>query len=324
MGGRSASAGRRSTWRPRRQLWLVLTLAAAFWALAGGQAFASHLQGGYVSANINGDTISGKVVHLDVRTCVVGVTTVALPVTITAPGGQSVTPAMTGTATRCITGSSTYEYTYSLSLTTLFGANATLGNYRVTYTNNARIAGIVNLANSSTGSVSFTAQVHKGATPAGSPYLGSNIATGVGVGTTYSQNLNASDPDADPINPAALTYTTLLKPTDPNAPDYNVVSLSNTGQVTIPSTTTNTFTAGQHYVYKVRVTDDQGDYAERGAAYNLALGLRRAQTVCRYLTAHGVRAHTTTASAGETRPRASNATAAGRALNRRVELSLRY
>jgi outer membrane protein OmpA-like peptidoglycan-associated protein len=55
---------------------------------------------------------------------------------------------------------------------------------------------------------------------------------------------------------------------------------------------------------------------------NDELGLARAKAVCRYLRAHGVKATFTTASRGETRPRATNRMARGRALNRRVELTV--
>jgi len=57
------------------------------------------------------------------------------------------------------------------------------------------------------------------------------------------------------------------------------------------------------------------------AAYNLGLSKRRAQSVADYLIAHGVdRANLTVKGYGETEPLADNATAAGRAANRRVEL----
>ncbi len=57
-------------------------------------------------------------------------------------------------------------------------------------------------------------------------------------------------------------------------------------------------------------------------AANEELGLARAKAVCGYLRSHGVKATFSTASRGETRPRASNRTARGRALNRRVELTV--
>jgi hypothetical protein len=59
------------------------------------------------------------------------------------------------------------------------------------------------------------------------------------------------------------------------------------------------------------------------AAYNYALGLRRAQTVCAALKQLGVKG-TRAASAGESTPRTTNATDAGRRTNRRVELKISY
>ncbi|HEY4094066.1 MAG TPA: OmpA family protein [Baekduia sp.] len=66
-------------------------------------------------------------------------------------------------------------------------------------------------------------------------------------------------------------------------------------------------------------TDSAGD-----SAYNKALGLRRAKAVCAQLRHLGVHARRTVFSDGETQPRASNATAAGRLSNRRVELRISY
>jgi len=57
---------------------------------------------------------------------------------------------------------------------------------------------------------------------------------------------------------------------------------------------------------------------------NRTLGLARAKAVCAALKRNGTRGKVVVESAGETRPRATNATAAGRALNRRVEISVRY
>jgi outer membrane protein OmpA-like peptidoglycan-associated protein len=63
-------------------------------------------------------------------------------------------------------------------------------------------------------------------------------------------------------------------------------------------------------------TDNQGD-----ADYNVDLSQRRTETVMAYLTAHGVAAESLTARGyGQTQPVADNATAEGRARNRRVEL----
>jgi len=64
--------------------------------------------------------------------------------------------------------------------------------------------------------------------------------------------------------------------------------------------------------------------SENTEAYNLTLSQRRAEAVVRWLVEHGVAAERLTAKGyGEARPVAANTTAAGRALNRRVELAAR-
>lgn len=74
-----------------------------------------------------------------------------------------------------------------------------------------------------------------------------------------------------------------------------------------------------HRVLCIGYTDSLG-----ARTYNLALGLDRARAVCERLRAFGVRASLESQSRGEQQPLASNATAGGRALNRRVELRVTY
>lgn len=72
-------------------------------------------------------------------------------------------------------------------------------------------------------------------------------------------------------------------------------------------------------VYVVGHTDSVGS-----AAYNQKLSERRAKAVADYLIAHGVNpARVHIEGRGESEPRASNATEAGRQLNRRVEIFLK-
>nr|WP_249188701.1 OmpA family protein [Burkholderia dolosa] len=68
-------------------------------------------------------------------------------------------------------------------------------------------------------------------------------------------------------------------------------------------------------------------YTDSGGsdASNLALSKRRAQTVASYLKAHGLKAQAVSVTGrGSADPVASNATAEGRASNRRVEISLQH
>ncbi|WP_210491820.1 OmpA family protein [Patulibacter sp. SYSU D01012] len=60
------------------------------------------------------------------------------------------------------------------------------------------------------------------------------------------------------------------------------------------------------------------------AAVNRRLGERRAEAFRRLLARHGFDGRVTVRSAGDTEPRTSNATERGRALNRRVEIDVRY
>ena len=72
------------------------------------------------------------------------------------------------------------------------------------------------------------------------------------------------------------------------------------------------------YLDVVGHTDSDGS-----DAYNQALSERRAQSVATYLESRGVnRARMATLGYGETQPIASNATAAGKQQNRRVEIRI--
>lgn len=75
----------------------------------------------------------------------------------------------------------------------------------------------------------------------------------------------------------------------------------------------------QNSIEIVGHTDSTGSHA-----YNVSLSQRRAQSVANYLMAQGVDAsRLSTRGAGPDQPIASNATAEGRAQNRRVEVTLR-
>ncbi len=235
-------------------------------ATSASSAFASHLQGGYFVANVTATgQLQGTLTYLQRTACpVTGVgSQLNLSITVKSPTGQSVSKAINTYATRCQPDGSVYVGSFDFPLTTAtFSAGAPDGNYLLTFASTARVAGVVNLANSSSYGESFSAQVRKsafGATAA--PNLGSNVATGIGVGSAYSQNLNASDAD-DPTGMTPLTYATVTGNAN-LGPDYDVITLSQTGQITIPASATASYSAGQFYVYKVRVTDSQGDYAER-------------------------------------------------------------
>ncbi len=260
----------RSRPRVRRLRSILLACSTFLVVLLGGAApaSASHLQGGFFTANITSSGhLQGTLTYLEVYTCPSGVgSQKSLNITITSPTGQVVSKAVPTAATRCLSGGSTYEgsFDYALDAST-FSNGAPDGAYTLEWTAGNRIFGISNLTNSGNKSVRFRAKVRKVTGVAtGAPFLGSDIATGIGIGDLYSQNLNASDPD-DVLGNGTLTYEALTG--DPDlAPDTNVidtVKLQANGQVEIPTTTTSGMANNSYYVYKVRVTDDQGDFAER-------------------------------------------------------------
>jgi len=76
--------------------------------------------------------------------------------------------------------------------------------------------------------------------------------------------------------------------------------------------------SGAKQVVATGNTDNLGS-----AQANYLLGLARADAVCSFI-AHRAHVACRAVSYGESHPRASNATAAGRALNRRVQLRLTY
>lgn len=74
----------------------------------------------------------------------------------------------------------------------------------------------------------------------------------------------------------------------------------------------------------VRCVGHTARYGTGVAEANRRLGLQRAKAICGALKRAGVKVKTSTATAGGTKPRANNRTAAGRAKNRRVELTVTY
>lgn len=259
-----------SPWaRWARRALLIGAAVAAPALIAASPAAASHLQGGFLSADVTADgVLRGTMTYLELNACPSGIGSLtSQQLQVTSPTGEIRSDVVQLRATRCIPGSSTYAGEFAIALDeSSFARGAPDGVYRATFRSGNRLGGIVNLANSSSGYVSFTAAVRKVTGQAtAAPFLGSDVATGISTRSAYSQNLNASDADG-----GTLRYETLLKPDDPDGPDSDVISLDQTGQVTIPAATTAAFTPGAYYIYKARVTDSQGDYAERDVLMRVA------------------------------------------------------
>lgn len=233
---------------------------------AAGSASAGHLQGGSITAAVtDSGRLQGTLVYGQVNACVVG-DQLSLPMTITSPTSQTAQVNVAMTAKRCIPGASTFSGGFDVPLdTSTFSNGAPDGTYELVQSTSARIGGIRNL--SSSGAVTVTTQVRKvSGRSTSAPKFNSNVANGVAIGAEYRQNLNAVDPDG-----GAVTYQTRIKPGDPDAPDTDIIALdASTGKVSIPASVTAGFSGGWYYVYKVRATDAQGDFAERDVLLKVA------------------------------------------------------
>ena len=245
----------------------ALGVAAA--ALLGGAspALAGHLQGGSIYAEVTSTgRLQGTLTYAAVAACTVGQQS-SQSITVTAPTNQTAYVSVPMLATRCITGSATYKGEFDVPLdTSTFAGGAPDGVYSAYWMDCCRIGGIIN-AGASSGNVRYETQVRKTAMQASAaPKFGSNVANGIGIGADYVQNLNASDPDG-----TAVSYQTLVTPNRPGRPHLrHRHAARRAGACSIPAATTAGFTGGQRYVYKVRATDAQGEYAERDVLLKVA------------------------------------------------------
>lgn len=286
MTSRKASA---SPPRRLRKLALAALAATGLVAAAAPAANASHLQGGFFAASVTADGhLKGTFTYMERIACGSGGvgSQKSIPgVTIKSPNNETLNVTMMGTATVCRTSEAVYvaPFDYDISGTgdvvpgdsshQQFQNGTPDGNWVIDYRNGNRVAGIANYSNSNSGYVHVTSQIRKitGQTT-GAPVLGSNAATGISVVRQDPQNLNASDPDG-----GTLTYSTALKTnpssdptvfTDADAPDTNIVSVDQNGVLTVPNAAS--LTPGAFYVYKLRVTDSQGDYSDRDVLATVA------------------------------------------------------
>jgi outer membrane protein OmpA-like peptidoglycan-associated protein len=219
-------------------------------------ASASHEQGGFLTTKVTKDNrLQGTLTYLTVGSCTVGTATGALAVTITHPlGTTAVVSTKPGKYTRCIPNSRTITAEIDVDLATAFNGVVPDGAYLTTFSTCCRVGGIVNVSTTDT---TFRSQARK--TPGGgssSPVLASSVATGVAKGYDYAQDLNASDPDG-----GSVAYSSRAAQGD--GPAYDVISFNQSGRVAIPASVTSTWLNNKFYIYKIRVTDDQGDFAER-------------------------------------------------------------
>jgi outer membrane protein OmpA-like peptidoglycan-associated protein len=226
-------------------------------ALAPAVASASHEQGGFLTAKVTSDgRLQGTLNYLTVGSCNVGTTTGAYPVTVKSPlGTTAVVNTLPAKYTRCIPNSTTQTAQIDADLSTAFNGVVPDGTYQVTFSTCCRVSGIKNVSQTDT---SFRAQARKTASGgSSSPLFGSSVSTGIAKGYDYVQDLNASDPDG-----GTVAYSSRVGQSE--LPGTDVITLgTTTGRVSIPAATTSTYNNNAFYVYKVRVTDAEGDFSER-------------------------------------------------------------
>ncbi|HEU4975668.1 MAG TPA: OmpA family protein [Baekduia sp.] len=217
-------------------------------------ALASHQKGGFLSTSITADGhLRGTLVYLERGSCTVGNPGPGQTLQVTAPDSSTQSVSVATGYVQCLPDLTVQRGTFDVDLATWGGQQA--GSYLTVFDSCCRVSGIVNSPTND--ATHFESKVRSIAgTATGAPNLDSNVATGIGVGYEYRQNLNASDPDG-----GALTYTSQAATS--SGPDYDVVTFEPDGDVVIPAATTATMADRANYVYKVRVEDAQGDYAER-------------------------------------------------------------
>jgi outer membrane protein OmpA-like peptidoglycan-associated protein len=239
-----------------RNLLAPIAVLAAFALALPAVASASHEQGGYLTAKVTSDGhLQGTLNYLRLQSCTVGASAGTFPVTIKSPlGTTAVVNTLAAKFTRCIANSATATAEIDVNLATAFSGVVPDGAYMVTFSSCCRVGGIVNVNTTDT---TFRAQARKvaGATTA-SPLIASSVSTGVAKGYDFVQDLNASDPDG-----GVLSYTSRVG--QPDGPASDVITFDQTGRVSIPAATTATWNNNNFFVYKIRITDTQGDFSER-------------------------------------------------------------
>lgn len=229
-----------------------LAIVLAILAAGSPSASASHIKGGVLNVSITaGGRLQGSL--LDIRNG----STLSEIISVTPPVGSAATFTVTLVQTRRY-GSTIYSYgTFDQDLATLLGGPAPNGVYTVSHIASSVVLGIVNYRGGpawEAATVNWTS-----GTAAAGPQLGYTPSLPISIGNPYSQNLLATG--------TGLVYTSLanagnsatfVSPTPGTTSD--VISISSTGQITIPAATTAGFANAAYYAYNVQVTDAAGNY----------------------------------------------------------------
>jgi hypothetical protein len=261
--------GRTPTRRLLKRFLAVSSAAAGLVLLtSAGNAWAVHGRGTTVSATVAADG-NAKVV-LDQRTahlCTVGqpsgfgsVTLYALD----APGGNRTAVASGNGQAMCRRTAGSFVETRAEIAIPMAGLAD--GWYVVRHEGGNKVSDIVNVHEGNSETLwSSEAQFRKTTgTASGSPGFGVDLPFAASIGFPYSQNLVASDPDGGTVTTRSLCCNA----DNPDyAVTYDVIDVGAGGavagnQVVIPSTVTSDLSNGEYLEFKVRVTDDDGEYSD--------------------------------------------------------------
>ncbi len=246
-----------------RALTIICLSLLAYALAAAAPAQASHLKGASLDAQIDASgqlTGSVQLIKANYGSCTSPSGELGT-VYYTPPGGSQTTitiPSGSQSVTACTPGSITTTGTFSVSV-----AGQADGVFTIRMVSSARVSGIQNSAPSS---IDVYAKVKKvaGFTHR-TPRITSQPALGISKLAGYSQQL-ATSTESGAAPTVALLQSANSGDTatyDTTAPATNLVSVTSGGLVEIPFSTTSGLTVGHYYVYKVRITDDQGQYTER-------------------------------------------------------------
>jgi hypothetical protein len=234
-------------------------------AFSAAPASASHLKGGTITAAISATgSLQVNVTWLQRKEPCTLPSGESLSLQIVAPNGvTTATVPISLPLVRCVgstavfQGSKTYELNNAGGA---FGATAPSGRYTMSVASCCRVAGIIN---SSESGVTLTATLRNvpGSATSTPQFLGST-ATGAAKGYVYSGDVTASEPLSGPITYALLQAGEPAAPNyDVTAPTTNVASLSGP-HAEVPSATTEGWSVGQYFAYKVKASNATSDTAE--------------------------------------------------------------
>jgi hypothetical protein len=249
--------------RTRGFAWAVTAAAVCALALAQG-AQASHIKGGSLFAQIDGDQASGDAAYyedLEGTPCTVGDVNDArdLTVNVQGPGGLSGGIDASLLPTICPSNGNigVFRGTFSGDLNTVLGASPADGEYVFSLGECCMVDPILNAPvveefESTARVEKVTGQIRY------SPRFGNEPRLGIPIGGEFFDSLAPSVPgSSDPFS-----YTSLAG--SPLGPDSDIVTYHPNGTLTIPAATTTGMAVGDAYLYSVRVTQPTtGNHSDR-------------------------------------------------------------